>query len=129
MTAPSVQSVQQALADLGYDPGPIDGAAGPLTAKAVTLFQSDRGMSATGKLDSATVDAILAHTPKENSMFPTILQMIIGFLPGIPDDIALVEAEIKEIASTDTGQQKLQAALTFAKNIVGIIEKVLGVTA
>lgn len=36
-----VSGFQARLRNLGYDPGPIDGIAGPLTAQAVTEFQAD----------------------------------------------------------------------------------------
>ena len=57
---------------------------------------------------------------------PTIVQWIIALLPGVPDDIALVEAEVKELASSDTGAQKIAAALVFAQNIVNAARKALG---
>lgn len=59
------------------------------------------------------------------TFLPTIVQWIVALLPGIPDDISVVEAELKELASTDTGQQKLQAALTFGKTLIEKIEAVL----
>jgi peptidoglycan hydrolase-like protein with peptidoglycan-binding domain len=45
-----VKSVQQILADLGYTPGPIDGAAGEATKRAISAFQRDRNIDETGKL-------------------------------------------------------------------------------
>lgn len=63
---------------------------------------------------------------KEIPMFPTIVQMVIGWLPGIPDDITLVEAEVKELMSTDTGPQKAAAALVFAQNLVNVLRKAAG---
>ncbi len=38
------------LADLGYAPGPVDGAWGPATAHAITAFQHDRKMAETGRI-------------------------------------------------------------------------------
>lgn len=46
----TVISVQQILADLGYAPGPIDGAWGENTARAVTAFQRDRNLNPTGTI-------------------------------------------------------------------------------
>jgi peptidoglycan hydrolase-like protein with peptidoglycan-binding domain len=37
-----VKAVQQILADLGYAPGPVDGAMGAATTHAITAFQHDR---------------------------------------------------------------------------------------
>lgn len=59
------------------------------------------------------------------NFLPTIVQWIIALLPGIPDDIAVVEAELKELASTDSGVQKLRTALAFGKTLIAKIEAVL----
>ena len=56
---------------------------------------------------------------------PTIVQWVIALLPGIPDDVNVVEAELKELASTDSGVLKLQTALKFAQTLVAKIEAVL----
>ena len=47
---PSVKAVQQVLADLGYAPGPVDGAMGASTTHAITAFQHDRKMRETGRI-------------------------------------------------------------------------------
>ena len=59
------------------------------------------------------------------NFLPTIVQWIIALLPGIPDDIAVVEAELKELASTDSGIVKLRTALEFGKTLIAKIEAVL----
>ncbi len=46
--AAAVKAVQQILADLGYSPGPVDGAIGEATARAISAFQHDRKMPETG---------------------------------------------------------------------------------
>lgn len=46
----TVQQVQQILADLGYAPGPIDGAMGSDTERAVGAFQRDRKIASTGRI-------------------------------------------------------------------------------
>jgi peptidoglycan hydrolase-like protein with peptidoglycan-binding domain len=46
----TVQQVQQILADLGYAPGPIDGAMGSGTERAVGAFQRDRKIASTGRI-------------------------------------------------------------------------------
>lgn len=56
---------------------------------------------------------------------PTIVQWIIALLPGIPDDVTVVENELKELASSDDGIKKLQTALAFAETLVGKIKAVL----
>ena len=42
--------VQRALLTLGYDPGPIDGAMGPSTSRAIRNFQKDSGQEETGEV-------------------------------------------------------------------------------
>jgi peptidoglycan hydrolase-like protein with peptidoglycan-binding domain len=42
-------SIQRRLAELGYDPGPADGRAGPRTRAAIQAFQRARGLPADGK--------------------------------------------------------------------------------
>jgi peptidoglycan hydrolase-like protein with peptidoglycan-binding domain len=46
----NVKAVQQTLADLGYAPGPVDGALGRATARAISAFQHDRKMPETGRI-------------------------------------------------------------------------------
>ena len=38
-----VRTIQQRLKSLGYDPGPVDGIAGPATQKAIAAYFKDRG--------------------------------------------------------------------------------------
>jgi peptidoglycan hydrolase-like protein with peptidoglycan-binding domain len=46
----TVRAVQQILADLGYAPGPVDGAMGSSTESAISAFQRDRKIAATGRI-------------------------------------------------------------------------------
>lgn len=56
---PEVSALQQALIDAGVPvSGGADGVFGPVTHVAVTSFQSARGLSATGVVDSVTADAL-----------------------------------------------------------------------
>jgi peptidoglycan hydrolase-like protein with peptidoglycan-binding domain len=45
-----LKAVQKILADLGYAPGPVDGALGGKTIRAITTFQRDRKIAETGKI-------------------------------------------------------------------------------
>lgn len=57
MTKDVVQKIQQALADMGYDPGPIDGALGGGTMKALDKFQRKNNL-ATGGLTYEALNAL-----------------------------------------------------------------------
>jgi len=46
-----VRSLQQALRDAGFNPGPIDGIYGPLTANAVRQYQAANDLAANGRAD------------------------------------------------------------------------------
>jgi len=46
--APDIAEIQEGLAELGYYEGPVDGIAGPMTRAAISKFQSDNGLPATG---------------------------------------------------------------------------------
>jgi hypothetical protein len=59
-----VTSLQRALAQEGYDPGPIDGYLGRQTLRAVKSYQEAKGLP-TGELTIATLDALgLKSTPR-----------------------------------------------------------------
>ncbi len=53
-----VRELQTRLRGLGFNPGPIDGDAGPMTATAVTAYQEKRGLPQTGELDRALLDRL-----------------------------------------------------------------------
>lgn len=46
----TLRAVQQILADLGYAPGPVDGAMGSSTEGAISAFQRDRKIAVTGRI-------------------------------------------------------------------------------
>lgn len=50
-----IAEVQQALADLGYDPGAVDGTMGLRTRAALILFQTAQGLEPTGEIDAETL--------------------------------------------------------------------------
>lgn len=53
-----VAEVQQALSDLGYDPGSMDGVLSFKTRAALIAFQRAEGLAETGKIDDATLERI-----------------------------------------------------------------------
>ncbi|MFD7456868.1 MULTISPECIES: peptidoglycan-binding domain-containing protein [unclassified Streptomyces] len=54
----SPQGVQEALTELGFDPGPADGIAGPKTQKAVREYQTSKGLTADGIVGRMTRAAL-----------------------------------------------------------------------
>jgi hypothetical protein len=53
--ADAVRKVQRSLAALGYEPGPVDGEAGPGTEKAIRRYQADHGLRVDGKVSAKLV--------------------------------------------------------------------------
>jgi N-acetylmuramoyl-L-alanine amidase len=51
----TVSGVQARLLNLGIDPGPCDGIAGPRTEQAIRTYQEAYGLDSTGKLDDETI--------------------------------------------------------------------------
>ncbi len=60
----TVKSVQQVLADLGYDPGPPDGAMGAATKTAIEAFQKDRKVAQDGRITPSLLQEIKRVTGK-----------------------------------------------------------------
>lgn len=56
-TAGKIRSVQQALKDKGYDPGPIDGVLGSQTKAALQKYQGDNGLPV-GNLNIKTLESL-----------------------------------------------------------------------
>jgi peptidoglycan hydrolase-like protein with peptidoglycan-binding domain len=63
MSPAQIKDVQQKLTDAGLYHGRMDGVWGPGTAAAVTKFQQSKGLTVSGKLDSATSDALTPAKP------------------------------------------------------------------
>ncbi len=66
---PAVAGAQQRLAELRYDPGPVDGLAGSATQSALYAFQKVQGIAVTGVLDPAT-QAALASPAQPGALVP-----------------------------------------------------------
>ena len=58
------REAQAELSRLGYDVGPVDGAWGPRSARAMRAFQSDYGLTPDGVVSEALLDRLKTATPK-----------------------------------------------------------------
>jgi peptidoglycan hydrolase-like protein with peptidoglycan-binding domain len=57
----SLADAQRKLAQLGLYSSKVDGVPGPGTNRAISTFQKANGLSVTGQLDAATIDALQAR--------------------------------------------------------------------
>ena len=55
------RTVQEALIEKGFDPGPADGIWGSKTKAALMKFQESAGLTASGKVDDATKSSLLSN--------------------------------------------------------------------
>lgn len=108
---PSVTYLQQALTDLGYEVGPVDGFYGPATSDAVADFQTDQGMEPTGAVDVDTAVALAEQNNETELLLVLAIQTQLtelGFYSGAidgvfgPETIAAVASlqEVYGIAAT-----------------------------
>ncbi|WP_315920466.1 peptidoglycan-binding protein [Mesorhizobium sp. SP-1A] len=59
--------IQRRLAELGFQPGPLDGVPGPKTAEAIKQFQRARGLAADGIVGPITSAALFGTTPPQDA--------------------------------------------------------------
>jgi hypothetical protein len=57
-----IRAAQEALVDFGYSELKADGSLGPSTRKAIEAFERAKGLPVTGKLGTATLQALRTHT-------------------------------------------------------------------
>ena len=65
--SPRVRVMQRRLAKAGFSPGPIDGLYGPLTAHAVTRYQTAHHLPANGIADPATLTTLTHHSGRRRA--------------------------------------------------------------
>jgi hypothetical protein len=53
-----IRRAQELLAQLGFDPGPVDGLIGPRTRTAVESFEQAKGLPASGEVTPALIDRL-----------------------------------------------------------------------
>lgn len=80
-----VRQVQEQLKSSGYDVGQVDGIYGPQTRQALTQYQKDKGLTASGEIDQQLLAGMdidapqVARTPDEPSQQPLREQSDEGF--------------------------------------------------
>jgi hypothetical protein len=153
--SPILQSWQRKLIDAGFPLPKFgaDGYGGAETRDAILAFQrAHPPLELTGQFDDATrtalnpphstsippgiatavaeaaINLVLPPSPEKAlimNFLPTIVQWIIALVPGIPDDIAKVRAEIEELASNDDGLAKVRSFIAFARVMLNEAEAVV----
>jgi len=94
-SADEISELQQLLTDLGYDPGPVDGAYGNKTKDAVAGYQIDSGLLGTGVATAGLLEALRKEVDDLNGPDEDISDDPVGaFKPENDRDCA--EADIPE---------------------------------
>jgi peptidoglycan hydrolase-like protein with peptidoglycan-binding domain len=73
-TGEAVRQLQQALTNLGYDPGTVDGRFGDATESAVKAFQQDRGLT----VDGIVGDITWLNIDEADTSTPTLKKGVTG---------------------------------------------------
>lgn len=81
--------IQWFLLKSGYNPGPIDGAMGPITRSAIAAFQADRGFHVDGKITAALIEVFNAEVAP--GRWPIWLHHALGYvgleeIPGVANN-------------------------------------------
>ena len=98
-----ISKVQGALNQQGFDVGTPDGKLGKRTVDAVKAFQKKRGFKTTGKLDHATVDAILAAASAPSTPGTTPQQTTPQNTPPAASEGAPAQPNAADPATTGQG--------------------------
>ncbi len=103
----NVKDIQQALKELGYDPGPIDGIRGRKTLKAIKAFQQDK---------SLVVDGLVG--PKTSAVLFNGNATVSGEEFDIPITMPWIETAYSLIGTQENpGRGSNQAILGWAENL------------
>ncbi len=86
--AADVKSMQVALKDKGFDPGPADGVMGPRTRAALMEYQRKEGLTPTGRWDDETAMKLGMRTSATSSD-PAASVGTTGVPPRHPEDKAV----------------------------------------
>jgi peptidoglycan hydrolase-like protein with peptidoglycan-binding domain/surface antigen len=94
-----VRVAQGALAGLGYDPGPVDGIAGPKTRAAVAQYQSDVGLVPDGEISPELVARLLRAHPATSPVATADPAAAPTYEAG--DAYAYTDGQIETVVSAD----------------------------
>ena len=83
-----VKSMQMALKDKGFDPGPADGVMGPRTRAALMDYQRKEGLTPTGRWDDETAMKLGMRTSATTPADPAASVGTTGVPPRHPEDKA-----------------------------------------
>jgi peptidoglycan hydrolase-like protein with peptidoglycan-binding domain len=82
-----IKAVQSDLAELGYNPGSVDGNYGWRTKRAIRAFQKDAGMIADGEITQGLADSLAAAPrPEKPPVLDTAALPAAGTEPGTEQD-------------------------------------------
>lgn len=87
---PTVRYLQQALHDLGYSVGGIDGFVGEQTTSAVRAFQADNSLDETGTVDIETLRALSEASPEAHTEVVEAIQHVLaelGYYTSVVDGV------------------------------------------
>lgn len=84
--------LQQVLAELGYDPGPIDGGLGAKTRDAIRRYESDSGLPVTGGISENLLDELEASIQASYGglLAPEQLDELVGPIALYPDELLAI---------------------------------------
>jgi peptidoglycan hydrolase-like protein with peptidoglycan-binding domain len=128
---PTVSFLQQALDELGYHAGAVDGLYGQATSEAVAAFQRDHGLEPTGHVDAATIEELERQNDHIEHLLVEAMQTQLtelgaysGMVDGIwgPDSDAAIAAfqEREGLPATGKLDEQTFAALVVAYD-VGVV--------
>ena len=75
-----VRMIQKVLLERGYEVGPVDGAAGPRTRKAISAYQADQGWEPTGTLSKEAAAALIKPFLEQHKVSRLVLPSVHGNL-------------------------------------------------
>ena len=83
-----VREVQTKLYTFGFNPGPIDGADGPMTHAAIMHYEADRGLPQTGEPDRALLETLRQDPAPQVAALPPPRPRRVshGYAQGRSDD-------------------------------------------